>query len=105
MASKMLTFVTVGREMPAKRPASGRRRDFREIYARFGPAEAEVQAGRCSQCGDPGRACGAKIVIGRLGKEGIDGELERTRRAEGVGIGRLCDVGVDLDDILGSGIG
>src|SRR5262249_29835901 len=53
MASKMLTFVTVGREMPAKRPASGRRRDFREIYARFDKAEAEAQAGRCSQCGVP----------------------------------------------------
>jgi glutamate synthase (NADPH) small chain len=53
MASKMLTFVTVGREMPAKRPAAGRRRDFREIYARFDKAEAEAQAGRCSQCGVP----------------------------------------------------
>ena len=53
MASKMLTFVTVGREMPAKRPASGRRRDFREIYARFDEAEAATQAGRCSQCGVP----------------------------------------------------
>jgi glutamate synthase (NADPH) small chain len=53
MASKMLTFVTVGREMPVKRPASGRRRDFREIYARFGAAEAAAQAGRCSQCGVP----------------------------------------------------
>ncbi len=53
MASKMLTFVTVGREMPAKRPPSRRRRDFREIYARFGEAEAARQAGRCSQCGVP----------------------------------------------------
>jgi len=53
MASKMLTFVTVGREMPAKRPASGRRRDFREIYARFDEAEAATQSGRCSQCGVP----------------------------------------------------
>src|SRR5258708_34155570 len=53
MASKMLTFVTVGREMPAKRPASGRRRDFREIYPRFDEAGAATQAGRCSQCGVP----------------------------------------------------
>jgi len=53
MASKMLTFVTVGREMPVKRPASGRRRDFREIYSRFGAVEAATQAGRCSQCGVP----------------------------------------------------
>ncbi len=53
MASKMVTFVTVDREMPAKRPASGRRRDFKEIYARFDEAEAATQAGRCSQCGVP----------------------------------------------------
>jgi len=53
MASKMPSFVTVGREMPAKRPASGRRRDFREIYARFAEGEAAAQAGRCSQCGVP----------------------------------------------------
>src|ERR1700704_4486852 len=53
MASKMLTFVSVGREMPEKRPAAGRRRDFREIYARFDEAEAATQAGRCSQCGVP----------------------------------------------------
>ena len=53
MASKMLTFVSVGREMPEKRPASGRRRDFAEIYARFDPDQAAAQAGRCSQCGVP----------------------------------------------------
>src|SRR6476646_11677621 len=53
MASKMLTFVTVGREMPAKRPASGRRHDFQEIYDEFDPARAAEQAGRCSQCGVP----------------------------------------------------
>ena len=49
MASKMLTFVSVGREMPEKRPASGRRRDFAEIYARFDKDHAAIQAGRCSQ--------------------------------------------------------
>src|SRR5476651_2240197 len=53
MASKMLTFVTVGREMPEKRPAAGRRRDFAEIYARFDKSQAATQAGRCSQCGVP----------------------------------------------------
>jgi glutamate synthase (NADPH/NADH) small chain len=53
MASKMLTFVSVGREMPEKRPASGRRRDFAEIYARFEKDHAASQAGRCSQCGVP----------------------------------------------------
>src|ERR1700687_4346510 len=53
MPSKMLTFVTVGREMPEKRPAAGRRRDFAEIYARFDKSHAASQAGRCSQCGVP----------------------------------------------------
>jgi glutamate synthase (NADPH) small chain len=53
MASKMLTFVSVGREMPEKRPAAGRRRDFSEIYARFDKGNAATQAGRCSQCGVP----------------------------------------------------
>src|SRR6266436_4057448 len=41
MASKMLTFVTTGREMPEKRPAAGRRRDFAEIYARFDKSRSE----------------------------------------------------------------
>ena len=53
MATKMLTFVSVGREMPEKRPAAGRRRDFAEIYARFDKGHAAAQAGRCSQCGVP----------------------------------------------------
>ncbi len=53
MATKMLTFVSVGREMPEKRPAAGRRRDFAEIYARFDNDQAAAQAGRCSQCGVP----------------------------------------------------
>jgi glutamate synthase (NADPH/NADH) small chain len=53
MASKMLTFVSVDREMPEKRTADGRRQDFREIYARFDQDQAATQAGRCSQCGVP----------------------------------------------------
>jgi len=39
--------------MPAKRPAAERRRDFREIYGEFAPAEGQQQASRCSQCGIP----------------------------------------------------
>jgi len=53
MASKMQSFVHLGREMPAKRPAAGRRRDFREIYPRYAMDQAAKQAGRCSQCGVP----------------------------------------------------
>lgn len=50
---KMLKFVTVGREMPAKRDASSRARDFSEIYAEFAAEKAAEQASRCSQCGVP----------------------------------------------------
>ncbi len=49
----MLKFVTVGRDMPRKRSAEDRGRDFREIYAEFAREKAEEQAGRCSQCGVP----------------------------------------------------
>jgi glutamate synthase (NADPH) small chain len=50
---KMLRFVTVGREMPDKRPPSLRAQDFGEIYGEYARAKAEEQAGRCSQCGVP----------------------------------------------------
>ncbi|UYV37330.1 NAD(P)-dependent oxidoreductase [Rhodobacteraceae bacterium D3-12] len=49
----MLKFVTVERDMPEKRGASVRNKDFDEIYAEFAKAKAEEQASRCSQCGVP----------------------------------------------------
>ena len=49
----MLKFVTVARDMPAKRAAEDRKTDFREIYAEYADAKAKEQAGRCSQCGVP----------------------------------------------------
>ena len=49
----MLKFVTVDRDMPAKREAGQRNQDFDEIYAEFARAKAEEQASRCSQCGVP----------------------------------------------------
>jgi len=49
----MLKFVTVERDMPLKRAAEERRRDFGEIYAEYADAKAREQAGRCSQCGVP----------------------------------------------------
>ncbi|SLN68595.1 Glutamate synthase [NADPH] small chain [Roseivivax jejudonensis] len=49
----MLKFVTVGRDMPEKRDAEARARDFQEIYAEYAEQKAEEQAGRCSQCGVP----------------------------------------------------
>ena len=49
----MLKFVTVGRDMPDKRPPDLRRQDFHEIYAEYAHEKAAQQAGRCSQCGVP----------------------------------------------------
>ncbi len=50
---KMLKFIAVGRDMPAKRDPQDRRQDFAEIYANFSVPHAEQQAARCSQCGVP----------------------------------------------------
>ena len=50
---RMLKFVKVARDMPAKRGAEERREDFGEIYRQFAAEKAAEQAGRCSQCGVP----------------------------------------------------
>jgi glutamate synthase (NADPH/NADH) small chain len=50
---RMLKFVTVGKEMPEKRGAEERTRDFGEIYRDYAADKAAEQAGRCSQCGVP----------------------------------------------------
>jgi len=55
--------------------------------------------------GDPCRTRAAKIVLGRLGEEGVDCELERARGVERVAVGRLRDIGVNLEHILRRGIG
>ena len=49
----MLKFVTVDRDMPEKRDAEERNKDFNEIYAEYAKAKAEEQASRCSKCGVP----------------------------------------------------
>ncbi|MEQ5872370.1 NAD(P)-dependent oxidoreductase [Sagittula sp. NFXS13] len=49
----MLKFVTTAREMPEKREATVRNKDFDEIYAEYAEAKAHEQASRCSQCGVP----------------------------------------------------
>jgi glutamate synthase (NADPH/NADH) small chain len=53
MANRMLRFIELGQQMPNKRDAESRRRDFDEIYDEFAPAAAAEQAARCSQCGVP----------------------------------------------------
>ncbi len=49
----MLKFVTIDRDMPEKRDATIRNKDFNEIYAEYADAKAKEQASRCSQCGVP----------------------------------------------------
>ncbi|MCK0126685.1 NAD(P)-dependent oxidoreductase [Gelidibacter sp. F2691] len=49
----MLKFVSVDRDMPAKRAAETRKEDFNEIYAEFAAQKAAEQSSRCSQCGVP----------------------------------------------------
>ncbi|SLN61314.1 Glutamate synthase [NADPH] small chain [Pseudoruegeria aquimaris] len=50
---RMLQFVTVERDMPEKRDANVRNKDFHEIYQEYAAAKAQEQASRCSQCGVP----------------------------------------------------
>ncbi len=49
----MLSFVRVGQDYPAKRDATLRNDDFREISDRYALTKAEEQSSRCSQCGVP----------------------------------------------------
>ncbi len=51
--NRMLQFVTVAKEMPAKRPPDLRAQDFHEIYAEYADQKAREQSARCSQCGVP----------------------------------------------------
>ena len=53
MAERMLQFVSVPQQQPAKRDVAARRTDFGEIYREFAVSEAPVQSSRCSQCGVP----------------------------------------------------
>jgi len=51
--NRMLQFVDRRQAFPKKRAAELRAEDFREISDRYPVADAEDQAGRCSQCGVP----------------------------------------------------
>ena len=53
MPERMLKFVSVPQQAPAKREIAARRSDFGEVYARFAQREAALQSSRCSQCGVP----------------------------------------------------
>ena len=49
----MLKFVDQAQVYPAKRAATSRMDDFREIADRYALQNAEDQSARCSQCGVP----------------------------------------------------
>jgi glutamate synthase (NADPH/NADH) small chain len=49
----MLKFVNISRDMPSKREADQRNKDFNEIYAEYADEKAKEQSSRCSQCGVP----------------------------------------------------
>jgi glutamate synthase (NADPH) small chain len=53
MPERMLKFISVSQQTPAKRAVAERRTDFGEIYRLFADQEAAVQSSRCSQCGVP----------------------------------------------------
>ena len=53
MSEKMLKFVNIDMQMPAKRTSDVRTEDFKEIYNRFVNEKAKEQSSRCSQCGVP----------------------------------------------------
>ncbi|HEX6469178.1 MAG TPA: glutamate synthase subunit beta [Streptosporangiaceae bacterium] len=46
-------FMTVGRELPGRRPIDVRIRDWREVYEDFASGALEAQASRCMDCGIP----------------------------------------------------
>jgi glutamate synthase (NADPH) small chain len=50
---KLLKFVDVARDMPTKRLADIRGKDYNEIYAQYAANKAQEQSSRCSQCGVP----------------------------------------------------
>ena len=53
MSEKMLKFVNIDMQMPAKRTSNVRTEDFKEIYNKFVSDKAKEQSSRCSQCGVP----------------------------------------------------
>lgn len=53
MTEKMLKFVGIKKQTPAKLESSERTSNFHEIYKEFIENKAAEQASRCSQCGTP----------------------------------------------------
>jgi glutamate synthase (NADPH/NADH) small chain len=57
-------FLKWDRQTPTRRPVPVRLRDWKEVYEDFPPEEAQIQAGRCMDCGIP--FCNNGCPLGNL---------------------------------------
>ena len=89
-------FRNVQREMPARIPLQLRRDgDWGELYGRFGEAEAQHQAGRCLDCGNP--YCSWKCPLHNI----IPRWLELAREGRVFEAADLCHETNPLPEICG----
>src|SRR5215469_10250417 len=102
-------FITTPRVTPARRPVDVRIRDWREVYTDFGQGRAELQAGRCMDCGIP--FCHSGSPLGNLIPEWNDlvwrkDWAEASRRLHATNnfpefTGRLCPAPCESACVLG----
>ena len=102
-------FITTPRVTPARRPVDVRIRDWREVYTDFGQGRAELQAGRCMDCGIP--FCHSGCPLGNLIPEWNDlvwrkDWAEASRRLHATNnfpefTGRLCPAPCESACVLG----
>ncbi|MBI4900654.1 MAG: glutamate synthase subunit beta, partial [Actinobacteria bacterium] len=102
-------FLTVGRELPKRRPVDVRIRDWREVYEDFSAGAMEKQASRCMDCGIP--FCHQGCPLGNLIPEWNDlvwrddwrGALERLHATNNFPefTGRLCPAPCETSCVLG----
>jgi glutamate synthase (NADPH) small chain len=102
-------FMTTPRVTPARRPVDVRIGDWREVYTDFGTGRAELQAGRCMDCGIP--FCHSGCPLGNLIPEWNDlvwrkDWAEASRRLHATNnfpefTGRLCPAPCESACVLG----
>src|SRR5215469_14970495 len=102
-------FMTTPRVTPARRPVDVRIQDWREVYTDFGTGRAELQAGRCMDCGIP--FCHSGSPLGNLIPEWNDlvwrkDWAEASRRLHATNnfpefTGRLCPAPCESACVLG----
>jgi glutamate synthase (NADPH) small chain len=102
-------FMTVGRELPGRRPVDVRIRDWREVYEEFSAGALEAQASRCMDCGIP--FCHEGCPLGNLIPEWNDlvyrhdweQAIERLHATNNFPefTGRLCPAPCETSCVLG----